>query len=138
MSIKRLQPFILDIPKYAHWNVITLHITYTKRYLLKYHNPSFGIYITNTYWLKMCLLIEKCVYCVKIFLLTEMYLLNEKMIIGRKIAYWMKTYLLKGHNTLGINSGSYSFDNFFSNSFFSSFKETQKTRVFSKIPICKT
>ena len=49
MPIEKLQPFILNIPKDAHWNVITFHIGYTKRYLLKCHNPSFGIYITDTY-----------------------------------------------------------------------------------------
>ena len=88
MPIERLQPFTLDIPKDAHWNIITRHIGYIKRYLLKYHNPSFGIYITNTYWPKMCLLTEKCVYCMKIFLLTE------KVLIEWKNYYWLKNCIL--------------------------------------------
>ena len=39
----------------------------------------------------------------------------------------MKPCLLKGHNPLGINSGSYSFDNFFPTSFLSSFLEVKET-----------
>ena len=88
MPIERLQPFILDIPKDAYWNVITLHIGYTKRYLLKCYNPLFGIYIKDTYWPKMCLLTEKCVYCMKIFLLTK------KVLIEWKNDYWPKNYIL--------------------------------------------
>ena len=40
--------------------------------------------------------------------------------------------LLKGHNPLGINSSSYSFDNFFLTSSLSFFLETQKTYEFSQ------
>ena len=39
----------------------------------------------------------------------------------------MKMCLLKGHNPLGINNGSYSFGNYFSTSSLSFFLETQKT-----------
>ena len=78
MPFERVQPFILDITKYAYWNVITLHIGYTKRYILKCYNPLFGIYIKDSYWPKMCLLTEKCVYCMKIFLLTEKVLIEWK------------------------------------------------------------
>ena len=56
-----------------------------------------------------------------------MCLLNKNVHIDWKDAYWMKMCLLKGHNPLGINSGSYSFVNFFSTSSFSSFLETQET-----------
>ena len=38
----------------------------------------------------------------------------------------MKMYLLKAHNPLAINSGSYSFGNFFPISFLSSFLKLQK------------
>ena len=54
------------------------------------------------------------------------YLLNENVPIDQKCAYWMKMCLLKSHNPLGINSGSYSFGNFFSISSLSSFLETQE------------
>ena len=49
----------------------------------------------------------------------------------KKGAYWMKPCLLKGHNPLGINRGSYSFDNFFPTSFLSSFLERQETYGYS-------
>ena len=91
----------------------------------------------SVYWPKMCLLNEnvfvdqKCAYWMK------MCLLNENMYIKRKGAYWPKMYqlnknvstelkrclliekmALRGYNHLGINSGSYSFGNFFSFIFF--------------------
>ena len=53
--------------------------------------------------------------------------MNKNVFIDRKCVYWMKMCLLNGHNPLGINSGSYSFVNFFSTSSFSSFLETQET-----------
>ena len=43
----------------------------------------------------------------------------------------MKMCLLKSHNLLGINNGSYSFGNFFSNSSYSSSLETQETCEYS-------
>ena len=43
----------------------------------------------------------------------------------------MKMYLLKGHNLLGINSGSYSFSNFSLTFSLSSFLEIQETYGFS-------
>ena len=39
--------------------------------------------------------------------------------------------MLKDHNLLGINNGSYSFSNFFSISHLSSFLETQETYGYS-------
>ena len=60
-----------------------------------------------------------------------MCLLNEYASIDLKCAYWMKMCILNGQNHLGINSDSYSFDNLFSTSSFSSFLKTQKTCGFS-------
>ena len=62
----------------------------------------------GTYWPKMCLL-------------------NENVSTNQKSAYLMKMCLLKDHNPLVINSGSYSFGNFFSISPLSSFLKIQKT-----------
>ena len=56
----------------------------------------------------------------------KMCLLNENVSINQKYAYWIKVCLLKDHKFLDINSDSYSFGNFFSTSFLSSFFETQK------------
>ena len=51
----------------------------------------------------------------------------------------MKICLLNGHNYLGIINGSYSFSNFFSTSFLSSFLEIQETYGSSpKFDICIT
>ena len=86
-------------------------------------------------WMKKCLLpnmvlIEwKCAYWLK------RYLLNENVPIDKKCVYWMKMCLLKSHNSLDINSSSYSFVNFFS---FIFFRNTRNMWVFSKIVICKS
>ena len=48
---------------------------YTKRCLLKGHNPLYLIYIKGAYWMKMCLL-------------------TEKMPTKWKCAYWQNMYLL--------------------------------------------
>ena len=53
--------------------------------------------------------------------------INENVSNERNGAYWMKMCLLKGHNPLGINSGSYSFSNYFSTSSLLSFLEIQET-----------
>ena len=50
-----------------------------------------------------------------------MCLLNENVFTNKKSAYLMKMCLLKGHNLLAINSGLYSFSNFFPISSLSSF-----------------
>ena len=58
-------------------------------------------------------------------------LLNENVSINWIGAYWMKMCLLKSHNHFGINSDSYSFDNFFWTSYLSSFLETLETCGYS-------
>ena len=65
---------------------------------------------------KKCLLNENMSIDRKRAYWMKMYLLNENVSIDKKCAYWMKMCMLKGHNHLGINSGSYSFGKFFSNS----------------------
>ena len=71
------------IPKGAYWKVITIQIGYTKKYLLKGHNPSYWIYIKGAYWMKRCLLNEKAewkdAYWMKIFLLVENVYLNKNV-----------------------------------------------------------
>ena len=56
----------------------------------------------------------------------KMYLLNKNVSTNKKSVYLMKMPLLKGHNLLCINSGSYSFSNFFSISSILSFLKIQK------------
>ena len=65
-------------------------------------NQNVSINWKCAWWMKMCPLTEKC-------------------------AYLMKICLFKGHNLLGINSSLYSFGNFFSISYLSSFLKIQKT-----------
>ena len=51
----------------------------------------------------------------------------------------MKMCILKSHKHFGMNSGSYSFGNFFSTSFFFIFlRNTRNLWVFFKIVICRT
>ena len=92
----------MDILKGAYWNVITLHIGYILKVSIN----------------------RKCVYLLK------MCLLNENMLFDWNGAYWMKMCLLNGHNSLGIDSGLYSFGNFFSTFPLSSFLKTQETYEF--------
>ena len=89
------------ISKVVYWKVITLQIEYIKRCLLKVITFHIGYIIKVSierkceYWPKMCPF-------------------NENVSINRKGILWMKMCLLEGHNSLGINSSSYSFGNFFS------------------------
>ena len=104
-----------NLSYWIYQKVITLQIRYTNRCLLKCHNPSYWIYIRSVYWLKMCLFIEN-------------------VSIKWKYAFQLKWCILKGHNSLSINSGSYSFGNFFSTFSLSSFLKTQETcEFFSQI-----
>ena len=57
----------------------------------------------------------------------KMCLLNENVSTNQKSASLMKMCLLKGHNPLVINCGSYLFGNFFSISSLLSFLKIQKT-----------
>ena len=103
-------------PKSVYWEVITIQIGYIKRYLL---SENVHIDRKGAVWTKMCLLIKN-------------------VSIEWNVSIDPKMCLLKCHNPLSINSGSYSFGNFFSISYLSSFLETQKNLwVFSKIAICK-
>ena len=113
-------------------------------------NEKMSINWKGTYWTKMCLLIEnvlidrKCTYWSKMYILNEKVPIDRKVLIKWKCVYWMKMCLLtksvpiewkrcllKGHNSLGINSDLYSFGNFFSTSYLSSFLERQETCAFS-------
>ena len=128
MFIKMLWPFKLDIPKGAYWKVVTLYIEYTKKCLLKGHNFSYWIYILKCLLTKNVFIEWKYVYWPK------KYLLNGKVPTNRKYAYWMKMWLLKGHNPLGINSGLYSFGNFFLN-FFSFIFQISYSLPYSLVPL---
>ena len=83
-------------------------------------NENVSIDWKCAYWIKTCLLTEnvsvewKCVCWMKMCLLTKKCIFNENVPIEG------------GHNPLVINSGSYSFGNFFSISFLSSFLKIQK------------
>ena len=112
------------IPKGAYWKVITIQIGYTKKYLLKGHNPSYWIYIKGAYWMIRCLLNEKVPIEWKGWM--KRCLLNENISIGRKCVYWIKMCLLKSYNPLGIHSDWYSFGNLFSTSSLSSFLEIKE------------
>ena len=81
-----------------------------KIYLLTEKLPDEWKY---AYWTKMCIL-NKNVPIEK-----------KNVSIDWKCAYWMKMCILKTHNHLDMNSGSYSFGNFFSTSSLSSFLEIQ-------------
>ena len=52
---------------------------------------------------------------------------KNKCPLTKESAYLMKMCLLKSYNPLGINSGSYSFGNFFSISSLSFFLKIQKS-----------
>ena len=107
----------MDIPKSVYWKVITLHI----RYIWKV-----PIERKCDYWPKMCLLNKMSIESKGAYGL-KMYLLNKNVSTNKKSVYLMKMPLLKGHNLLGINSSLYSFGNFFSISYLSSFLKIQKT-----------
>ena len=81
VPIEGLWPFKLDISICAYWKVLTLHIRYTKRCLLKYHNPSYlSVYIKK---------IQKVSYC---FFSCKKYpkLINQQLKKGVKIVNWQK------------------------------------------------
>ena len=78
---------------------------YTKRCLLKCHNHSNWIYQ------KMSIK-RKCAIIEKVLVEQKKCILNENVSIDQKYSYWMKRYMLKGHNLSGINSSSYSFGGF--------------------------
>ena len=99
---------VIYILKGGHQKVITIQIRYTKRCLLKGYNSSYLIYIKCAYWPKRCLL-------------------KKNVFIDRKCIYLMKICLLKSYDVLSINSGSYSFGNFFLISSLSYFLDTQET-----------
>ena len=47
------------LPKHVYWNVITLHIRYTKKFIL---TKKVSIGRKCAYWMKRYLLTKKCVY----------------------------------------------------------------------------
>ena len=106
----------MDILKGVYWKVTTLYIWYILNVYIEWK---------DVYWPKMCLL-NKNVSIDK-----KTCLFNKNVPIDWTITYWMKMCLLKGYNLLNINSGLYSFSNFFSTSSFSFFLEIQETCGFS-------
>ena len=78
---------------------------YTKRCLLKCHNHS------NWICQKMSIK-RKCAIIEKVLVEQKKCILNENVSIDQKYSYWMKRYMLKGHNLSDINSSSYSFGGF--------------------------
>ena len=81
------------LPKSVFWNVITLYIGYTKKWLLI---ENVSIKEKCAYWSKMCLLNENVsTKCCLFEDHNPSYYIYQKVLIDQKDVYWLKMCLLK-------------------------------------------